>query len=212
MSHSALKKPVHFGEHWSFNIRNDPKRLAFVLARYKFAADLGTSNRSILELGCSEGIGAPLLAEKALSYTGVDIDPEAIVAADQNLSQKSFRFICDDFMGKSYGFFECVVSLDVVEHILPEYENLYFDTVFKNLSEDGIAVIGTPNITASPYASKASELGHVNLYSQERLVGKLREYFYHVFPFGMNDEMVHTGYAPMCHYLMCLCCHKREPT
>jgi hypothetical protein len=23
--------------------------------------------------------------------------------------------------------------------------------------------------------------------------------------FGMNDEVVHTGYAPMCHFLWALC-------
>jgi hypothetical protein len=26
-------------------------------------------------------------------------------------------------------------------------------------------------------------------------------YFRNVFMFGMNDEVVHTGYGPMCHYL-----------
>jgi hypothetical protein len=25
----------------------------------------------------------------------------------------------------------------------------------------------------------------------------------------MNDEVVHTGYAPMAHYLLILCCGKR---
>jgi hypothetical protein len=29
--------------------------------------------------------------------------------------------------------------------------------------------------------------------------------------FSMNDEVVHTGYHKMAHYLFALCCHKRRP-
>ena len=159
---------LELGEHWSFNIHNDPKRLGFVLSRYKFAAKMGGKEQRILELGCSEGIGAPILAEKALSYTGVDIDPCAIETAKKNLKNEKFSFLVDDFMDKNYGTFDCVVSLDVVEHILPEYEDLYFDTLFRQLSKDGVVIVGTPNITSSAYASIPSQLGHVNLYSQER--------------------------------------------
>jgi hypothetical protein len=30
-------------------------------------------------------------------------------------------------------------------------------------------------------------------------------YFRNVFLFGMNDEVLHTGYYDMCHYLWALC-------
>lgn len=200
---------MSFGQHWSFNFRNDPKRLGFVLSRYKFASKMLSKKAKILELGCSIGIGATILAENALNYTGIDLDLAAIESAKQNLSEDKFRFIFDDFMGKHYGEYEAVVSLDVIEHIYPEFEKVYLDTVVNNLSSNGIAVIGTPNITSSAYASKASEIGHVNLYSQKRLVETLKTYFHQVFPFGMNDETVHTGFAEMSHYLICVCCHKK---
>ncbi len=196
-----------FGPHWSFNFRNDPKRLGFVLSRYKFSSKMLGKRDHVLELGCSDGIGTSILGENTENYTGVDLDEPALESAKINFSE--YSFIHDDFMGESYGLFDGVVSLDVVEHILPEYEDLYCETVVKNLSENGIAVIGTPNVTASPYASKASELGHVNLYSQERLVSKLKEYFHQVLPFGMNDETVHTGFSSMSHYLVCVACHKK---
>src|SRR5579872_3070505 len=106
-----------FGEHWTYNFRNDPKRLAFVLSRYKFSAKMACANgKSVLELGCSEGIGATILAEPSLDYTGVDLDLSAIQAAKQNFTEQRFAFIYDDFMGKRYGSFDTVVSLDVVEH------------------------------------------------------------------------------------------------
>src|SRR5262249_47894355 len=33
----------------------------------------------------------------------------------------------------------------------------------------------------------------------------LEKYFAHVFIFSMNDEVVHTGFSPMAHYLFALC-------
>jgi SAM-dependent methyltransferase len=199
-----------FGAHWSFNFRSDPRRLAFVLSRYKFAAKMACKNASVLELGCSDGIGAPILAEQAHSYLGVDLDLPAVVAAQNNLSEPKFRFLHDDFMGRQYGAFGAVISLDVVEHIRPEFADQYFETVMHHVAEDGVCVIGTPNSTASAHASEASRLGHVNLYTQERLIAALRVHFHQVFPFGMNDELVHTGFAPMCHYLIAVACHKKR--
>jgi len=67
-------------------------------------------------------------------YTGIDLDKEALEAAKSNYTDPKFSFAFDDFMGKSYGNFEGIVSLDVVEHILPEYETMYFETIYQNLS------------------------------------------------------------------------------
>jgi len=200
---------VLFGTHWSYNFRNDPKRLGFVLSRYKFAAKMACMNANVLELGCSEGIGATVLSETAKSYTGVDLDKSAIDTAKENLQGSNFNFIYDDFIGKQYGSFDAVVNMDVIEHIDPKFEDQFFETILKNLSENGICVIGTPNITADKYASEASKLGHINLYSQERLKSCLKKYFHQVFPFGMNDETVHTGFASMSHFIICVAFHKK---
>lgn len=199
-----------FSSHWSYNFREDPKRLSFVLSRYKFAAKMGGHQRTVLELGCGEGIGATILAEQATHYTGIDLDKEAIVMAQKNFPKDKFSFFYDDFMGKSFGKFQTIISLDVVEHIYQKHEDVYFKTIEENLSEDGMAIIGTPNITSAPYASKASQLGHVNLFSQERLKKALEGIFHNVFTFGMNDEIVHTGYAKMSHYLICVGCYKKN--
>lgn len=193
---------VGFGDHWSYNFLTDPKRLAFVLSRYKFAAKMGAKRGKILELGCSTGIGATILGEFAESYVGVDLDLSAIDTAKKNLIFPKYQFLHDDFMGKDYGRFEGVISLDVVEHIHVEHEELYFRTLLKNLSPEGICVVGTPNITSVPYASVASQLGHVNMYSQDRLQLVMKRYFHQVFSFGMNDEMMHTGFGSMAHYLL----------
>jgi SAM-dependent methyltransferase len=197
------------GRHWSYNLLSDPKRLAFVLSRYKFAAKMTGRNKRVLELGCSEGIGTPILAEFATHYTGVDMDESAIATAKDNWPNVKWEFIEADFMGQRYGTFDSIVSLDVIEHIHREYEPLFFKTVAQNLGDDGIGLVGTPNITSAPYASVGSQKGHVNLYDAARLEAAMRTIFHNVFMFGLNDEIVHTGYAPMTHYLMALGCNKR---
>lgn len=203
-------RSVELGQHWSYNILNDPKRLAFVLARYKFAARLVTRGKRVLELGCSEGFGGRLLAEFATSYTGVDLDAEAIAVARRNLNEPKYTFIDGSFLGLRQGGFDSVVSLDVIEHIEREREHEFFETCYYNLGEDGACVIGTPNITASAYASPASQLGHVNMFDGPRLRRSLQRYFHNVFLFGLNDEVAHTGYTPMAHFLMALAVYKRK--
>ncbi len=204
-------RQIKLGQHWSFNLYNDPKRLSFVLSRYKFAAKMVSQNKSILELGCSEGIGTPILSEFTLNYTGVDMDRDAIKTAKQNWSSNDkIHFIEDDFLGKSYGTFDAVISLDVVEHIESTSEQLFFDTIYDNMGEDGIGIVGTPNATSSAYASPASKLGHVNLFDAERLRKAMCRLFHNVFIFGMNDEIVHTGFSPMAHHLICIGCYKKS--
>jgi 2-polyprenyl-3-methyl-5-hydroxy-6-metoxy-1,4-benzoquinol methylase len=188
--------------HWTFNVLNDPKRLAFVLARYAFAARVAGPRRSVLELGCSEGVGAALLAAEADEYLGVDLDSDAIDAARTNLPGDRYRFEAMDFLGQDLGSFHSVVSLDVIEHIERRDEDRYLQTILDNTAPDGIAVIGTPNVTASDWASPASQEGHVNLFDAERLDATVGRAFHHVFSFGLNDEVVHTGFAPMSHYLL----------
>ena len=44
-------------------------------------------------------------------------------------------------------------------------------------------------------------LGEQSMKTLRELMGR---YFQNVFMFGMNDEVLHTGYGPMCHYLWAL--------
>ena len=204
---ASLSSIGFLGHHWSYNLRDDPNRLAFVLARYRFAATMACSGKKVLELGCSEGIGVPILAQFTASYTGVDMDGPAITAAQKNFSGAKCRFLEDDFLEKKYGVFDSIISMDVIEHIHAKFEAQFIDTVRKNLGNDGICIVGTPNIASEQYASPTSRLGHVNLYNADRLAKSMRTLFHNVFIFSMNDEMVHTGFAPMAHYLIAVGCY-----
>jgi cyclopropane fatty-acyl-phospholipid synthase-like methyltransferase len=199
------------GPRFSYKALHTPRQLLFHYARYKFAARLigETPGVEVLELGCSEGLNTLMLAEGYHKVIAVDFDEDAIKWAKSNINNDDVTFIYDDFLGKTYGQFDAVVSIDVIEHIAPENEGRFFETVTANLKPDSYCIIGTPNITASQYASEQSRKGHVNLFSAERLRDAVSKYFKNVFTFGMNDEVVHTGFYPMSHYLFVLGCSKR---
>ena len=69
------------------------------------------------------------------------------------------------------------------------------------LPNNGVMITGTPNISAAQYASECSAVQHINLKSQQTLRTLMERYFENVFLFGMNDEVLHTGYGPMSHYI-----------
>jgi 2-polyprenyl-3-methyl-5-hydroxy-6-metoxy-1,4-benzoquinol methylase len=191
-----------------------PRHLLFTLSRYKFAARLlppAEQQLRVLELGCGEGFGTLMLAESQHDVTGLDFDQQAIEHAQRTLGKVNLRFVAGDIIAANLGVFDVVVSLDTIEHIPRSAEQEYVSTVTRHLSEHGFCVVGTPNKTASQYASPASQVGHVNLYTAERLFTLFSESFRNVFLFGMNDEVVHTGFYPMCHYLFVLACGKRTP-
>ena len=45
--------------------------------------------------------------------------------------------------------------------------------------------------------------------SGKALKALFEQHFHNVLLFSMNDEMVHTGFAPMAHYLFVICTGKR---
>jgi 2-polyprenyl-3-methyl-5-hydroxy-6-metoxy-1,4-benzoquinol methylase len=180
--------------------------MLFTLSRYKFAAKMLPHDKDakILELGCQEGIGTIMLGEAGQYVLGVDFDKEAITYAQHNIKKEKISFRYSNFMGKRFGKFKTVVSLDVIEHIPFKMEDKFIKTICMNLKSSGYALIGTPNITAKKYASKYSRLGHINLYTAERFKKLLCKYFENVFIFSMNDEVVHTGFYPMANYLLAI--------
>jgi len=193
---------ITLGPYFSYQLMNTPRHILFTLSHYKFAAKLLGESKRILEVGCSEGLGTVILAEFAKKVVAVDIDGDAIEHAHRNFTSERVEFLNLDFLGAKFDKFDGIVSFDVIEHIYPENEDLFFSSICNNLSREGICIIGTPNETSDQYASKVTRMGHVNLYSWERLRNTINKYFDNVFLFSANDEVVHTGFYPMAQYLI----------
>lgn len=203
---------VQLGPYFGHQLRNSPRHLLFTLSRYKFAARMLPFGKkiSILEIGCSEGVGSLLLGEAGHKVLAIDVDPKAIECAKKTINKDNISFMYKDIMGNILGKFNAVVCLDVIEHIKPKQEQSFMDSIKANLDDKGMCIIGTPNDTATQYASKASQMGHINMYTNERFVKMMQEHFEHVFYFGVNDEVVHTGFPAMTHYLLAIGCGPKK--
>ena len=51
---------------------DDPKRLSFVLARYKFVAKMLSGTTKVCEVGCADAFGTPLVAKEVQQLLTTD--------------------------------------------------------------------------------------------------------------------------------------------
>jgi 2-polyprenyl-3-methyl-5-hydroxy-6-metoxy-1,4-benzoquinol methylase len=190
---------------------DDPKRLAFTLARYKFVAKMFDGMKRVLEIGCGDGFGAHVVAQSVDQVIGVDFDDELLRSARTVANAKhKIKFKYHNMMtGPFPGKFDGVYCMDVLEHIRSKDEARFLTNMVASLDRHGVCIIGSPSRESQIYASKYSKLGHVNCKSQADLKATMKKYFHNVFMFSMNDEVVHTGYGKMSHYNIALCCSRK---
>ena len=60
------------------------------------------------------------------------------------------------------------------------------------------------------YASPTAKIGHINCKNAKELKKLSENFFERVFIFSMNDEVLHTGFHPMSHYIFSLCTLKKR--
>jgi 2-polyprenyl-3-methyl-5-hydroxy-6-metoxy-1,4-benzoquinol methylase len=191
---------------------DDPRRLAFVLARYKFVAKMLAGQRSVAEVGCADAFGTRIVAQEVGRVTAYDFDPLLVAdARSQGSRAWPIEVRVHDMLSsplpERYGAVYC---LDVFEHIAPRKARRFLDHVRRSLTASGVFVLGAPSLESQAHASPISRAGHVNCRSGPALKRTLAAHFQNVFMFSMNDEVVHTGFQPMAHYLLALCVGPRS--
>ena len=187
--------------------QQDPRRLVFVLARYKFVSKMLSGKSHVLEIGCADAFGTRLVQQEVNHITAIDFDPLFLEDARARA--------CDDWPmdllehnmldGPVPGKFDAAFTLDVLEHIQPEDEQVFMTNIVSSLTKNGVLIVGCPSLESQVHASPQSKAGHVNCKTGSDFKHDLENYFENVFLFSMNDEVVHTGYHPMAHYLFGLC-------
>jgi len=190
---------------------DDPKRLAFTLSRYKFVAKMLAGSEHVLEVGCADAFGTRVVVQEVKKLTAVDFDPLFVEDTNARMSER-WKFECrvhDMLAGPVSGTFDGAYALDVLEHIVPENEERFLRNMMAPLTARGVVIIGMPSLESQPYASELSKEGHVNCKTMPDLKAAMQRHFHNVFMFSMNDEVVHTGYHKMAHYLFALCCGKK---
>jgi 2-polyprenyl-3-methyl-5-hydroxy-6-metoxy-1,4-benzoquinol methylase len=190
------------GPQLSYAIRERPDRLALMYARYWVASHLIGSARTVLEVGCSEGSGAGLLGQGRDRYLGIDTDKAAIGVANSTAPGLRAAFLVADvaIWDTRFRDFDAAVSLDVIEHIPQEQEEAFLGGIAEALVPSGVCVIGTPSADMEHLASPPSRVGHVNLYTADRLQALMERHFRAVIMAGMQDTSVHFGHPAARHY------------
>lgn len=196
-------EPIALGPTTSYSLLHDPIHLSFVLSRYKFVARMLAGKGNVLEVGCGDAFGVPIVAQFVKQVVAIDMDEQLVISNRERLSQmKNIEFRAMDFCEEiPEGKFDAVYSVDVIEHLDKYLNRPFMEQTVICLVPEGVCLIGTPNSTAQKYASPQSATQHINVQSHTSLRSQLAKYFDNVFLFSMNDEVVHTGFAPMAHYL-----------
>jgi len=185
----------------------DPRRLTFILARYKFVAKMLSGWTDIAEVGCGDAFGTRIVMQEVQGVTVYDFDPIFIEdIARRSTPRWPVKAELHDILdGPLPNRHDAIFSLDVIEHIPADQEGIFLSNLAASLSEEGALIIGTPSLESQAYASPQSKIGHINCKTGRALKALLERYFQTVFLFSMNDEVVHTGFYPMAHYLFALC-------
>ncbi len=194
---------IELGPWTSYSLLHDPKHMCFALSRYKFCAKVLEGKANVLEVGCGDAFGIPIVAQAVQRVVAVDPEDRLIRSNKKRLRGiKNIEFqrldICEEVPKE---IFAATFSVDVIEHLDAHLNGAFMRHQCECLHPDGICIVGTPNITAGKYATPRSRIEHINLKSHEALREQMGTYFKNVFMFSMNDEVVHTGFAPMAHYL-----------
>lgn len=196
----------------SFAWNDDPKRLAFTLSRYKFVSKVLAGRKNVLEIGSADAFGTRIVRQAVQKLTATDFDPLFIEDVKKRMNPKwAFDALVHNMLdGPINGNFDGAYALDVLEHIDQDKEDIFLRNLVASLAPHGAVVLGMPSLESQDYASPNSKAGHVNCKSLPDFKTLMEKYFHNVFMFCMNDEVVHTGYHKMAHYLFALACDQKS--
>lgn len=99
----------------------------------------------ILDLGCGNGFVASRLSELGHDVTGIDAAPDGINIARATYPRVNFQrssIYESEWSGVTDESFDCVVSLEVVEHLL--YPKVLFEKSYRVMKSGGHFILSTP--------------------------------------------------------------------
>ena len=190
----------------------DPKRLVFTLSRYKFVAKMLAGKNNVTEVGCGDGFGARIVRQEVKHLAITDYD-EYFIKKYKDIQSNSWpinAFVHNILDGPLENLSDAIYSLDKLEHISTNNEDIFITNIIDSLSINGVVILGMPSIESQKYASPGSQAGNINCKTGKDLKSFAEKYFHNVFLFSTNDEVVHTGFDKMAHYLLVLCYEARH--
>lgn len=206
-----LQNKVELGFHTGYMWANDPKHLLFTLSRYKFVSKMFDGFEKVLEVGAGDGFQSEIVesAVKKLILSDVEKKNQSEFLQRTKSKNKKKYLLLDFTKEKLNHLFDGIYLIDVFEHISKKKQNKFLSNLCKSLKKKGVVLIGIPSKESQKYAAKINKKEHVNCQNKSELKKTMQRYFDNVFMFSMNDEVLHTGYDQMSHYVFALCTGKK---
>jgi len=193
--------PITLPAEYTHYIQDNALQLLVRLARYKFVARNLKATDRVLEIGSGTGLGAQFLAQHCAFVKGIEFKEEEIKRANSIKLRSNIEFIHGDFFDlDTKEKFDCLVNLDVIEHMPEDIGKKFIAKTAKHLSKNGMMIIGTPSIYSFPFQGPRSRAAHIKCYDQEELLKIVDRHYGRTMAFSMNDEIVHTGFSKLAWY------------
>jgi 2-polyprenyl-3-methyl-5-hydroxy-6-metoxy-1,4-benzoquinol methylase len=161
------------------------------LKAYEFCTKLCV-NKNVLEIGFGGGHGAFLISNVAKKIIGIDSEKLAVFYAKQKYKRKNLNFIegsIENF--KVPEEFDCIISLQVIEHIPTKNIPLYFKRIKSLIKPKGILILSTPYATNFSYNENPY---HFREYTFQELKEILSDYFSDITMYSLIGDSLVRGF------------------
>jgi 2-polyprenyl-3-methyl-5-hydroxy-6-metoxy-1,4-benzoquinol methylase len=167
------------------------------IKRLERVVDLIDINKKILDIGVGWGDIVPLLTQhnKTVNYTGIDFSEEIVKKLHDKYPNQRFMHNTVDTLDDNY---DCVLVLEVLEHIVPTKLFGFLKSVNKVLRDKGTLMVTVPlkedlkinTLVCGSCGSLVNRMGHVRSYSPDLIKKELEIAGFIV----TNSEFVCEGY------------------
>ena len=86
----------------SHTYRNDPRRLVFLLSRYKFVSKMFSGYEHVLEAGCGDGFGTQIISQECNKIDAIDFDEVFIDNCKEYRDNKDINFFVHDILASPF--------------------------------------------------------------------------------------------------------------
>jgi ubiquinone/menaquinone biosynthesis C-methylase UbiE len=142
--------------------------------RYEFALELINYGEVCGDFACGTGYGSVMLATKASSVVGMDINRDVISKITERYKDKTHvKFIADDLLNLKYDdYLDTIVSFETVEHFTEADIDKLMSKFWRALKSDGRLIFSTPYMQERSEA--AEKMGfHLTFYFDEDKIAKI---------------------------------------
>jgi SAM-dependent methyltransferase/glycosyltransferase involved in cell wall biosynthesis len=155
------------------------------LHRYALSLDF-VEGKTVLDVASGEGYGAALLATKAQSVIGVDLDADSIAHARFRYSNPRLQFLVGscEAIPLSTGSFDVITSFETIEHHEKHEEML--SELKRLLRPGGVLIISSPNRLVYSDQSGYRNPFHVKELYYDEFLNLLGRHFKHIRVYGQR--------------------------